>query len=203
MSRAAHLTTQDLALFLSAEWLNDEMINAGTDYILRRLMPGSRIRILNCLFTQRLGNIRAQSEKYPTSFSLIEKAIRRRLVDAVWFPLHVSGNHWMLLKIDLVAKTIVYADSLYGLPPMEEISLVQWWLKSLLSIAEDFSVIKPDFKCPRQQDGHSCGVIVLSTLASLLLNYDPWTPMLAESQRMEWFLRLSETFADAEEVSYL
>ncbi|KAJ7355749.1 hypothetical protein DFH08DRAFT_772956 [Mycena albidolilacea] len=199
LSRAAHLTTQDLALFLSVEWLNDEMINAGTDYILRRLMPGSRIRILNCLFIQRLGNIRAQSEIYPTSFSPIEKAIYRGLVDTVWFPLHVSGNHWTLLNIDLVSKTIAYADSLYGLPPMEEIALVQWWLKSLLSISEDFSVIEPDFECPRQQDGHSCGIIVLSTLASLLLNYDPWTPELAQSQRMEWFLRLSETSADTEE----
>ncbi|KAJ6580890.1 hypothetical protein B0H19DRAFT_1112801 [Mycena capillaripes] len=199
LSRAANLTTQDLALFLSAEWLNDDMINAGTDYILRRLIPGSRIRILNCLFIQRLGNIRAQSEIYPTSFSPIEKAIRGGLVDTIWFPLHVSGNHWTLLKINLVAKTIAYADSLYGLPPVEEISLVQWWLKSLLSISEDFSVIEPDFEYPRQRDGHSCGIIVLSTLASLLLNYDPWTPEFAQSQRMEWFLRLSETFADAEE----
>ncbi|KAJ7773761.1 hypothetical protein B0H14DRAFT_2632141 [Mycena olivaceomarginata] len=35
LSPAIHLTTQDLALFLSSEWLNDEMINAGIDYILR------------------------------------------------------------------------------------------------------------------------------------------------------------------------
>ncbi|KAJ6493278.1 hypothetical protein C8R45DRAFT_1073220 [Mycena sanguinolenta] len=176
LSRAIHLTTQDLVLFLSTEWLNDEMINAGTDYILRRLLPGSRTRILNCLFIQRLGNIRAQSEIYPVSLSPIEKAIRSGLVDTVWFPLHVSGNHWMLLKIDIVTQTITHADSLYGLPPIHEVSLVQWWLQSLLTISEEFT--------------HSC---------SLLLNDDPWAPARAHSHRMQWFLRLSETLADGED----
>jgi Ulp1 family protease len=197
LSSAVHLTTQDLALFLSSQWLNDEMINAGTDYILRRLKPGSRVRILNCLFIQALGNHRAQRETYtPPTFSSIERAIRAGIVDVVWFPLHVGGNHWTLLKIDLVSRTIVYADSLYGLPPIDELALVQWWLKSLLSISEDFSVIEPDFVCPRQQDGHSCGIIILSILASVLLQYEPWIPAHAQAHRMEWFLRFCETFAD-------
>ncbi|KAJ7736423.1 hypothetical protein B0H16DRAFT_1730764 [Mycena metata] len=200
LSRSVHLTSQDLAQFLSAEWLNDEMINAGVDYILRRLEPGSRVRILNCLFIQALGNARAQATTWaPATWSPIEKAIRAGDVDVVYFPLHVSGNHWTLLKIDIVAKTIQYADSLHGLAPRDEVALVQWWLKSLLSHSEDFVLIEPTFPYPRQYDSHSCGIIVLSTLAYLLLNYDLWSSERAQCERMEWFLRLSEAFADGDD----
>ncbi|KAJ7176926.1 hypothetical protein C8R46DRAFT_1346848 [Mycena filopes] len=197
LTRSVHLTSQDLALFLSSEWLNDEMINAGTDYILRRLERGSRVRILNCLFIQSLANARARYDIYaPSKVPAIDKAIRAGDVDVVWFPLHVSGNHWTLLKIDLNAKTIEFADSLHGLPPIDDIALVQWWLKSVLSSSEDFVLVEPTFPYPRQQDGHSCGIIVLSTLASILLKYSPWTAETAQCERMEWFLRLSAAFAD-------
>lgn len=43
------LPTQDLALFLSNEWLNDDMINSGSDWIQRRLPPTSRIYFADCL----------------------------------------------------------------------------------------------------------------------------------------------------------
>ncbi|KAJ7106130.1 hypothetical protein C8R43DRAFT_906282 [Mycena crocata] len=196
LSRSVHLTSQDLARFLGTHWLNDEMINAGVDWILRCLEPGSRIRILNCLFIQALGNARANSETYtPSTYFAIEKAILSQEADIVWFPLHVAGNHWTLLRIDLVAHTIAYADSLYGLPPSEELALIQWWLQSLLGGSE-FAVVKPDFPCLRQQDGHSCGIIVLCILASLLLHYPIWISEASQCRRMEWFLRLSESFAD-------
>ncbi|KAJ7683601.1 hypothetical protein B0H17DRAFT_1137725 [Mycena rosella] len=199
LSPSVHLTSLDLALFLSFAWLNDEMINTGTDYILRRLEPGSRVRILNCLFIQALANARVKLDVYiPTTFSLIERGIRAGAVDVVWFPLHVSGNHWTLLKIDLVTKTMAYADSLNGSPPMDELALIRWWLKCLLPSSDDFVLVEPDFPCPRQRDGHSCGIIMLSILTSILLKYDAWIPERAQCQRMEWFLRLSETFADDE-----
>ncbi|KAF8173724.1 hypothetical protein K438DRAFT_1920853 [Mycena galopus ATCC 62051] len=200
ISPSVHLTTQDLALFLSSRWLNDDMINAGADYILRRLEPGSRVRILNCLFIQALGNSHAQREAYiPAAYSPIERGIRAGTVDVVWFPLHIQGNHWMLLRIDLIARTIAYADSLYNLPSMEEVQLVQWWLKSILSTSEEFVIVEADFASPRQQDGHSCGIIVLSTMASVLLKYEPWALASAQSHRLHWFLRLLESFADEED----
>ncbi|KAJ7816556.1 hypothetical protein B0H13DRAFT_2380350 [Mycena leptocephala] len=105
LSPPVHLATEDLALFLSSECLNDEMINAGVDYILQQLGPGSRIFILNCLFIQSLRNARASGSGYNLA------RYSAGLVDILWFPLHVSGNHWTLLKIDLVSKTIAYSDS--------------------------------------------------------------------------------------------
>ncbi|KAJ6521817.1 hypothetical protein DFH09DRAFT_1424506 [Mycena vulgaris] len=126
--------------FLGTDWLNDEMINAGTDWILRRLEPWSRIRILNCLFIQSLGiaHTAAAGGSYaPPQFSPIEQAVRAGKVSTLYFPLHVSGNHWTLLKIDLLLKTIAYADSLGGSPPADydawspdhaECHHVQWFL---------------------------------------------------------------------------
>ncbi|KAJ7508549.1 hypothetical protein B0H11DRAFT_2304702 [Mycena galericulata] len=203
LSPAVHLTTEDLALFLSSAWLNDEMINAGADYILQRLGPGSRTRILNCLFIQSLRTAHATGASYcPARPSPVEKAIRAGLVDIVWFPLHVSKNHWTLLKINLLSRTIAYSDSLNGTLPKEELALVQWWLK-FFGHSEDFDIIAPDFPSPHQHDSHSCGIIVLSILASLLLDFELWCPERAASERVEWFLRLSSTFADMEDLGEL
>ncbi|KAJ7077204.1 hypothetical protein C8R43DRAFT_1083442 [Mycena crocata] len=205
LSPAVHLSTADLALFLSNEWLNDDMINAGVDYILQRAggVAGSSFRILNCLFIQSLRNARAASTEYvPAVFSPIEKAIREGHVNVVWFPLHVSGNHWTLLKINLATTTIAYSDSLRGNLPTEELALVRWWLKALLPADHpDFTIIQPDFPSPEQRDYHSCGIIVLSILAAVLLRYDlperaTWSSEDAAAHRMEWFLRLSLPFAD-------
>ncbi|KAJ7151882.1 hypothetical protein C8R43DRAFT_1067439 [Mycena crocata] len=207
LSPAVHLSTEDLALFLSNDWLNDDMINAGVDYILQRA-GGGPFRILNCLFIQSLRNARVTSATYaPATFSPIEKAIRDGRVDVVWFPLHISGNHWTLLKINLVTRTIAYSDSLRGSMPVEELALVRWWLTSLLPPnSPEFDVIKPDFPSPEQRDYHSCGVIVLSILAAVLLHYDLpevgiWRSEHAVAQRIEWFLRLSAQFADEDLVS--
>ncbi|KAJ7032518.1 hypothetical protein C8F04DRAFT_958759 [Mycena alexandri] len=202
LSPAVHLTTQDVAHFLGPRWLNDDMINAGVDYILRRLEPGSRIRILNCLFIQSLANARARSQSYsPPTFSSIEKALRNGSALIVYLPLHVNGNHWTLLKVDLRNNNICVADSMRGGIPKAEIDLVKWWLASILSGSPSFNVVTPNIPSPRQQDGHSCGIIVLSILAAVLLNEEIWCPAHASRHRMEWFLRLTESFAD-EDDSY-
>ncbi|KAJ7759003.1 hypothetical protein DFH07DRAFT_692838, partial [Mycena maculata] len=198
LSPAVHLTSEDLASFLSSDWLNDEMINGGVDWILQRAGPGSRSRILNCLFIQSLRNAHSQSASYsPQKFSPIDKAIHAGTVNLVWFPLLVSGNHWTLLKIDLVQKTIAYSDSLHLTRPLEELALVQWWLKTLLRSSDDFDIVEPDFPSPRQLDSHSCGIIALSILASILLEFSPlWSPERAATEQIEWFLRLSSMFED-------
>jgi hypothetical protein len=44
---SAMLTTQNLTSLLSADWLDDELINPGCVFIMRLLGPGSRVEILN------------------------------------------------------------------------------------------------------------------------------------------------------------
>ncbi|KAJ6546589.1 hypothetical protein B0H10DRAFT_1969601 [Mycena sp. CBHHK59/15] len=174
LSAAVHITTQDLVLFLSSEWLNDEMINAGVDYILRQLGPGSRIQVLNYLFIQSLVNAKARSQLYaPPRLSAIEKSIRNGSALIIYLPLHINGNHWTLLKADMCTKTIYVADSLSGLPPADKLDLVRWWLSSILPDAPYFTFVSPNFPSPRQQDSHSCGIIMLSILGDLVPGAHP------------------------------
>ncbi|KAJ6594796.1 hypothetical protein B0H19DRAFT_1284500 [Mycena capillaripes] len=200
LSPAVHLTTQDLALFLGSDWLNDEMINAGVDYILRRVEPGHRVRILNCLFIQSLANAKTHSPSYtPLKLSAIEQAIQSGSALVIYLPLHVNGNHWTLLKVDLCSHTIFVADSLRGSPPTAELDLIRWWVASLLPSAPSLKLVRPNIPCPLQKDSHSCGIIVLSMLATVLLDEELWCPAHAFRHRMEWFLRLSEGFADEDD----
>lgn len=47
---------------------------------------------------------------------------------------------------------------------------------------------------PIQQDGHSCGVIYLDTIASTYAGTPAWTPVRAREARINWFIRLAAPF---------
>ncbi|KAK7039864.1 hypothetical protein R3P38DRAFT_2514522 [Favolaschia claudopus] len=159
------------------------MINAGVDYILRHLDPRSRVRILNCLFIQSLTNLhaaRAGGSYRPPKLSPIDKAISAGIVDTVYFPLHVTGNHWTLLHIDLVHHTIAFADSLSGSPPSEELALVRWWLKSFFLMAWRSHVEShPDYNVNTQfisRESYDIFLTICDSLLSLMLVYRKYFP---------------------------
>lgn len=54
-----------------------------------------------------------------------------------------------------------------------------------------------DFALPRQSDGYSCGIIALNLLAVLFLHEDVWSQCIADAERMEWFIRLSDDYNDS------
>jgi hypothetical protein len=197
LGQAVHLTSRDLSVFLSDDWLNDEMVNAGTDYILRQLPVASPIRIVNCLFLGSLRNFRASHESYtPRRGSKLDRSIMAGEVDTLYVPLHTLNSHWTLMKVDLANRQFSYHDSLHAhaQPPQEDLLLVTWWIQGLLPQDtlrfESCPWITP---LPQQHDTFSCGVIVLSSLASLILGYLPWRPESYVDERMLWFLRLSDS----------
>ncbi|KAI0696274.1 hypothetical protein BC835DRAFT_878998 [Cytidiella melzeri] len=201
---AVRLTMMDLARFLSKEWLHDEMINAGLDYILRDMQKGSRIMLVNCLFFPNLREMYKRGH-LPKNTTLAD-SIRRKDIDLLFFPLHVNNSHWTLLTVDLVDHTYSYSDSLLRSASLlkETADLLQRWLEQL---RPEFST-KPLRRAgtalctlPRQHDSDSCGIIVLSTLAHHLLRLEPWTDDTKGEHRMQWFLRLSEGLQDTSESS--
>jgi Ulp1 family protease len=118
-------------------------------------------------------------------------------VDTLYLPVHVNGNHWTLLRLDLVSCQYAYGDSLSASPcvPSEVLDILVWLLNSIRP-GENKSVftLSPQIlEIPRQMDGFSCGIIVLSTIASILLDFLPWTHIGYAAKRMEWFIYLSET----------
>ena len=203
LSEATVLSTHDLSLFLSNEWINDEMINTGSQYILHQLGARNRRRIVNCLLVGSLKTQFSRSERYqPRHTSSLDHLISAGSLDKLLFPPHISGNHWTLLEIDLLAQTYSYADSLSAKarPPSSTLRVLEWWINQLSDVPTTpppmLKCITPKFAIPHQRDSFSCGVVVLSTMANYLLNYTPWTTETYAEERMEWFIRISEYFGD-------
>lgn len=204
---AVHLTVDHLSRLLSHQWLNDEIINAGLEHILRDLQKETGVILLNSLFVNSLRNKHGMdpNASYKTRrLASVDNSIRQGDIEEIYIPLHVNSSHWTLLNINLAHHTYWYGDSLSvdASPPGETIDLLSWWLKALLPNWEgSLCSIPPPSTMPQQTDSHSCGVVVLSTLAHYLLDYDPWTSELRDAHRMEWYLRLSQDTQELSKVS--
>jgi hypothetical protein len=93
------LTTKDLASFLSDDWLNDEMMNAGTDFITRQLGHESRARVVN---------VRSRHHTYRTKHPHpLDQLITEGRVDILYLPVHVNGNHWTLILSVININTVI------------------------------------------------------------------------------------------------
>ena len=196
-SEAVSLSTKDLAAFLSDDWLNDEMLNAGIDFITRHLENQSRARAVNVLFVDALHSARSRHKTYTRrNPQTLDQLIIDGSVDTLYLPLHVNGNHWTLLLLDLVNRQYAYGDSLNHSATVSPnvLDILVWWLDviQLDRSKSKFTLSPQSLPIPRQNDGFSCGIIVLSTIASELLGFSPWTQGDHACQRMEWFLRLSQ-----------
>ena len=205
LGRAVVLSTKDLAKFLSNEWLNDDMINAGISWISHHVSSNRRIRILNVFFVDALRNLHSTQNSYDSRrHQPLDRLITNNQIDMVYAPLHVHGNHWTLLRIDLEARQYAYGDSLYPsarAPPGDVLDLLTWWLDSLAP-GPSLSPSSHGLVVPQQEDTYSCGIIVLSTLACKLVDEcGPWEQQFHASKRMEWYLRLSERFRNFNDVS--
>ena len=204
LGRAVLLMTKDLAKFLTNEWLNDEMINAGLAWISHHISSDRHIRVLNVLFVNALRNLCSTQRSYGSRHRQpLNRLIADRNLDTVYVPLHINGNHWTLLQIDLNTWQYAYGNSLHlsaeALP--EVIGLLNWWLNSLAP----GSSLTPSIHrliIPHQEDNSSCSVIVLSTLACKLIDEcGPWEQQFHASEQMEWYLRLSKGLWKSSDVS--
>lgn len=199
--KGVQFTARHLALFLSNEWLDDEMINAGSDWILSQVGASRRTEIVNCLHIQILRHAHTAQIPYVPRTRL-DHLISTCNVDILFLPLHVFGNHWTLLQVNLSDATYSYADCLHHeiSPPPLTLDLVQWWITSLSPHIPHLKLVPFNFDLPRQRDGFSCGIIVLDLMAAILLQHSIWNPQSAAVRRMEWFLRLSADFGALSEV---
>jgi hypothetical protein len=196
-SRAVQLSWSELGIFLSDEWISDEIINAASEYILRQLGPHSRKRIANCFLVQHLVNAKTLNEVYIPNRrnpSVLDSMIAAGEVDVIYIPLHVNGDHWTLLEVNIPERTIAYGNSLDrgASPPYDQVETIKWWIDSLSPSLRSFTLTSLSSPFPTQLDFFSCGIIVISYLAHILLAYEPWTQVTRERERMRWFIRLKE-----------
>lgn len=197
------LTTEHLVLFLSDEWLDNEMINAGVSFINRRRDSKRRVQITDCMFIDTLHLYRLQQPIYQfRRLSSLDASIQSGIVSVIDIPVN-PGNHWACIRLYLDSHTVAYMDSLNpsATPSAEMLDLISWYLDSILpaSAPHTFSSVPLPFSMPRQRDGHSCGVAVLSMLAHIHLGYPPWLPEIAPAERMRWFIRFTDGLLGASE----
>ena len=118
----------------------------------------------------------------------------RETVVTLYFPMCSSG-HWFLVIISFQKKEIAVADSLKSDPPSNFYEIVRYFLTAFLEV--DMTDWAPEYErepCPRQTDGHSCGVVVLSLLDDLCSggSTSPWCPDMAAHFRVLWLGRIIE-----------
>ncbi|KAH7924394.1 hypothetical protein BV22DRAFT_1195934 [Leucogyrophana mollusca] len=200
MGANVHLTAPNLALFLSNEWLNDDMIDAGSAFIMHLLGTQSRIRITDTHFMHWLRDERSRRVNYTLrTHSPLDNAIRNGGVDILEVVLNPGGVHWAGIKVDIVQRTFAYRDGLNPsrTPSREDMELLDWYLTDVVGDHNHSNSPRTadPIQTPRQHDSHSCGIVYLSSLASEYLgqDYHPWSQEASTMHRMEWFLRLSET----------
>lgn len=204
-SNAVALSTSSLSAILGTAWLDDEVINAGGEWLMSQLGDHARVQIINCLLPSHLLNMRARSASYePSKPRRLDKRIRNGELDSLFIPLHVHGNHWTLCHINILQRTCMYVDSrdANARMPDRDLSVLRWWLESLAP-GDPFKVVRADFCAPRQTDDNSCAIVVLSLMAHILLGHDSWSQGLAEVFRMQWFLQLSSVYDADATVSFI
>jgi Ulp1 family protease len=118
----------------------------------------------------------------------------RESMQTLYFPVCSSG-HWFLGIVSFQKKQISIADSLKADPPSNFYETIQYFLVTFLKIdVTDWRKNWVRESCPRQKDGHSCGVVVLSLLDYLCSegDSDSWCPDMAMQFRVLWLRRLIE-----------
>lgn len=89
------------------------MLNAGTDFITRQLGHESRTHVVNVLFIDTLRSVHSRHKMYRTRKpQALDQLIADGSVDTHYLPVHVNGNHWTLLRLDLVSCQYAYGESL-------------------------------------------------------------------------------------------
>ncbi|KAG8921912.1 hypothetical protein FRC01_014745, partial [Tulasnella sp. 417] len=190
----------DVAILLGANWLTDEHMNAGGDWINAQLGQSSRKRVLNTHFLGSLAINRSQNPIWnPARPRQLDQLVRTGKVNFLMIPIYLH-HHWAYLHVNIENRSCIYIDSLNPnqiLTPDGILELLDWWLQTVkpLPFATGLSEEERDFEVDCQQDGHSCGVAVLSTMAQVALGHESWQQERADWYRMQWFLHLSEQFA--------
>ncbi|EJD33465.1 hypothetical protein AURDEDRAFT_177449 [Auricularia subglabra TFB-10046 SS5] len=200
-NRNVHLSTTLCLEFLGCSWMRDEHVNAGFDLVAQQLGPTSRVSFMLCWHLDILHGFRYGHDGTRDPFRTYnpsrprygDRAICLGYVDRVFVPAHVNGNHWTLFIVDIRQVSISYFDPMHpdALPPADKLSDLRWWLTGLLP-GRLWPTVPTPVVAQVQSDGSSCGVVLLSSVASLLLGYPQWTQDTWREHRMEWFLRLTE-----------
>ncbi|OSC96522.1 hypothetical protein PYCCODRAFT_1379012 [Trametes coccinea BRFM310] len=187
---------ENLALLLSEQWLDDELINMLVQELFQRthLDPklSRTVALLPLPFQQVLHKAAA---KQTYSHPLLERCKhyisggRQRF----YFPVNVGGVHWVSCMIDFEENVICYGDSMLSATRKSEgmqgiVEDIQVWLKDTLSIA--FTDKGNSLAHGVQEDSSSCGVCSVNTIEHALFGTTLFTHRNRHLMRVQFFNQL-------------
>ncbi|KAG8777300.1 hypothetical protein FRC12_000445 [Ceratobasidium sp. 428] len=183
------LSVTDLYILASKRWLFDKHINACGAYINSHAANSSHF-VVDSFFVSALRKARTKNPSWsPRQATPPDKAAASGSIRFLLIPIHTLG-HWTFLLLDLKEDSYVYVDSLDldRLPPEDLIPLLDWWLSS---VRHKICTLMPSprtFQAEQQNDYHSCGPFVMSTMSHIALSTLPWTLSQSHMHRIQWFL---------------
>lgn len=188
-------TADSMLPLLDREWVDDNVINAGLDWIARYLPANSHVAFANSQLLGVLDSARRvhNMPEFPAARMRLAADIQSGAIRTLEIPVFVNGNHWAGIHINLDNFTYYYRDGLHpnAQPLAQHLSDLQWMLDSLLpGTSRRLTLDRQAPPMPRQYDDVSCGVLYLSMLAHELLGDEAWQQSTADLSRMVWFNRL-------------
>ncbi|KAI0629632.1 hypothetical protein C8Q77DRAFT_1065756 [Trametes polyzona] len=186
---------ENLALLLSDQWLDDELINMLLQelYGRARLDPKlSRYVVVLPLALQQVVHNAAAKKDY--THALLQRC--KRYVDTgrrhLYFPVNIGNAHWVPCMIDFEDEAIRYGDSLASTSESRSMRSIvndlQAWL--LHSFGVRFASAGNSLAHGLQGDGHSCGICTVNTVEHAIFGVKLFTHSDRYILRVRYFNRL-------------
>jgi len=199
---ANQITAKSLLTFIPPRWLDETNMESGID-LLRNALDGSgrdfsqKILIQppkfwsSCELVVQHGHSPSLLKTFLQEFEQV-----RDTIDLILFPFAFQ-SHWYLGCISFRDETFRTGDGM-SREPMEHFGTI---LAKVLNQYCQIDICEEGWPyeripCPLQRDTHSCGVVVLCLLESVLAEEgvgqapDPWTPARAVAFRINWMTRV-------------
>ncbi|KAG1798386.1 hypothetical protein EV424DRAFT_1332925 [Suillus variegatus] len=129
-----------------------------------------------------------ETEKAFTRLHAIGSALCEGRLQHVLFPVNIRDIHWAAIEVNVINRTISYADSLGWDWPAHDIDTIRHWLGHHgLSGFSNASALQ----CGQQLDSFSCGIAAINTIKHAVFRDPLFDNNEAFSLRMEEFLDLA------------
>ncbi|KAF5384382.1 hypothetical protein D9615_003130 [Tricholomella constricta] len=191
--------TLGLSHLLGPEQLTDSDLNMMVQVLTERLPPDSKFVIASLTLTYDILNIdtkmKLAKNKYDrTVLKRYENLVKTKGIQAIFFPLHVDTNHWIVGKIDFQSDTVSYGDSnssllFMAVPRKFNRKLLKWLSSAFGRCFTDNGNCLP---CATQVDGYSCGLLAINTIGHAVSGVPLWQTKYATQHCVKWFLEFAD-----------
>ncbi|KAJ7865909.1 hypothetical protein B0H14DRAFT_3595961 [Mycena olivaceomarginata] len=195
-------TTLHLSVLLSNAWLSDDHIDMMMADLSARVAAdpelAQKILIAPLAFSQAVKDSMAKKTYQRKDTPLLaryEDHIKAKGLSALYFPVHIHGNHWIAGMIDFKQALIGTGDSRvkFGTAPHKFIQYLKRWLKK--QFRKDFVYQGDSLEHGDQRDSSSCAVVARNTVAAGVFGEALWEQEHAAGARATCFIRLVRSAA--------